>query len=111
MSPRRLLMSESLFMDDFYAWHYNHGRTGWSYCFSYMVTLVGKEKLDGEQDATGRSQLFGDGRVQWRPISLKFEDNLPSNITEMGGVGLDEDEWNGPGSGYLASFGRDYAYY
>ena len=64
--------------------------------------------MDGEQDATGRSQLFGDGRVSWRQISLKFEDNLPSELD----VGFDEDEWNGPGSGFIMSAdGYDYQYY
>ena len=111
LSPRRLLMSESMYMDDSHAWHYNHGRSGWSYCFSYMANVVGKEKLNGEQDATGRSQLFGDGRVQWRSIPLKFEDNLPATI-EAGGEGLAEEEWNGPGSGFIMSQeGYDYQYY
>jgi hypothetical protein len=58
----------------------------------------GHEKFDGQQDATGRSQLFGDGRVQWRPISLKFEDNIPSQNVPPG---LLENEWNGPGSGWV----------
>ena len=112
-SPKRLLMSESIYLDSSVAWHYNHGNRGWSYCFSYLVSLaVINEKLDGEQDATGRSQLFGDGRVQWRPIPLKFEDNLPSQITARGGVGFDENEWNGPGSGYIESQdGIDFSYY
>jgi len=113
MSPRRLLMSESIYLDSSIAWHYNHGKRGWSYCFSYLVSVaVTNEKLDGEQDANGRSQLFGDGRVQWRPIPLKFEDNLPSQITEMGGVGFNENEWNGPRSGYIESQdGIDFSYY
>ena len=60
---------------------------------------------DGEQDATGRSQLFGDGRVQWRDISLKQEDNIPG---EVYGVGFQENEWNGPGSGWLGAFDSYY---
>ncbi len=100
LSPRRLLMSESMYMDDYTVWHYNHGRTGWSYCFDWLTPLAGKAKLDGEQDATGRSQLFGDGSVRWRSIPLKFEDNLPATI-EAGGEGLDEEQWNGPGSGFI----------
>ena len=100
LSPKRLLMSESMYMDDFHAWHYNHGRSGWSYCFDYMTRLAGKAKLNGEQDATDRSQLFGDCSVRWRSIPLKFEDNLPATI-DVGGEGLDEEQWNGPGSGFL----------
>jgi prepilin-type N-terminal cleavage/methylation domain-containing protein len=100
MSPRRLLMSESMYMDDHTYWHYNHGRTGWSYCFDYMTKLSGKAKYDGQQDATGRSQLFGDGSVPWRSIPLKFEDNLPATVY-VGGEGLDEEQWNGPGSGFI----------
>jgi len=113
MSPRRLLMSESIYLDSSIAWHYNHGKRGWSYCFSYLVSLaVINEKLDGEQDANGRSQLFGDGRVEWRPIPLKFEDNLPSDRRDLGGVGFDENEWNGPGSGFIESQdGIDFSYY
>jgi prepilin-type N-terminal cleavage/methylation domain-containing protein len=112
-SPRRLLMSESIYLDSSVAWHYNHGQKGWSYCFSYLVSLAAiNEKYDGEQDATGRSQLFGDGRVQWRSMPLKFEDNLPSQITERGGVGFDESKWNGPGSGFIMSEdGIDFSYY
>jgi hypothetical protein len=112
-SPKRLLMSESIYLDSSVAWHYNHGKRGWSYCFSYLVSLaVINEKLDGEQDAKGRSQLFGDGRVEWRRIPLKFEENLPSQDTDRGGVGFNEDEWNGPGSGFIMSEdGYDYQYY
>lgn len=100
LSPKRLLMSESMYMDDASFWHYNHGRSGWSYCFNYLTDLSRKSKSDGEQEATGRSQLFGDGSVRWRSIPLKFEDNLPATIGE-GGEGLAEEEWNGPGSGFL----------
>jgi prepilin-type N-terminal cleavage/methylation domain-containing protein len=117
MSPKRLLMSESFYLDSSYVWHYNHGQKGWAYCFDWMDTRLDSiaaahHRYDGDQDATGRSQLFGDGRVQWRKIPLKFEDNLPSEITEMGGVGYNEDEWNGRGSGFIMSEdGYDYQYY
>ena len=116
-SPRRLLMTESFYLDSRNEWHYNHGQKGWAYCFSWIDTPLDTlaerhQRLDGEQDATGRSQLFGDGRVEWQSIPLKFEDNLPSEITELGGVGFSEDQWNGPGSGYIMSEdGYDYAYY
>jgi len=113
MSSKRLLMTESIYRDDIGLWHYNHGKRGWAYCFSWINTPLDKlaeshQRKDGEQDATGRSQLFGDGRVSWRQIPLKFEDNLPSGQD----VGFDEDEWNGPGSGFIMSAdGYDYQYY
>ena len=114
MSPKRLLMSESLYLDSVTWWHYNHGQKGWAYAFEWINTpldTLAKTHLryDGDQDATGTSQLFGDGRVQWRSIPLKLEDNLPSDLYD---VGFDEDEWNGPGSGFIMSQdGYDYQYY
>ncbi|MHC5061535.1 MAG: type II secretion system protein [Planctomycetota bacterium] len=110
LSPRRLLMSDSLYLDSGIAWNYNHGAQSQACSFEYLVSTIPQinVKYDGEQDATGRNQLFGDGRVQWRPISLEFEDNLPS----MFDVGFKEDEWNGPGSGYIStSGGYDFSYY
>ena len=106
LSPDRLLMSDILGMDYDYggvAFRYNHGVEGWAWCLNWanVDAPLGHIKFDGEQDATGRNQLFGDGRVQWRPISLEFADNIPSERVEMGGVGLDENEWNGPGSGWV----------
>jgi prepilin-type N-terminal cleavage/methylation domain-containing protein len=114
LSSKRLLMSEVLCMDYDYggaAFRYNHGRDGWCWCLSWHPDVQpppGHIKFDGEQDATGRSQLFGDGRVIWRDISLEFEDNIPSEITERGGVGFDENEWNGPKSGWLGAFNSYY---
>jgi prepilin-type N-terminal cleavage/methylation domain-containing protein len=109
LSPRRLLMSEILNIDgDWWGLRYNHGRKGWSWGLGWIDTVEpfpGHEKFDGEQDATGRSQLFGDGRVQWRSISTKFEENIPSDpansIGPLTGVGYEENEWNGPGSGWV----------
>jgi prepilin-type N-terminal cleavage/methylation domain-containing protein len=108
MSPKRLLMSETLFFESNWIWQYNHGRRGWAYAFEWLNTPLDTiaqqhERYDGEQDATGRSQLFGDGRVQWRGIPLKFEDNLPNYEN------LREEEWNGPGSGYIVH--ADAMYY
>lgn len=103
LSPDRLLMSDILGMDyDFggATFRYNHGVDGWCWSLNWHPDVqapAGHIKFDGEQDATGRNQLFGDGCVQWRPISLEFEDNLPSEFVE----GLDENEWNGPGSGWV----------
>ncbi len=100
MSSKRLLMSEDLFFESYTVWQYNHGKKGWAYAFDWLSTTLDKladqhVRYDGEQDATGRSQLFGDGRVQWRPIPLKLEDNLPSYVDRH------EEEWNGPGSGFI----------
>jgi hypothetical protein len=112
LSPSRLLMSDNLYLDSAYAWNYNHGANGWACAFEWLSSVPQRHvKYDGEQDATGRNQLFGDGRVQWRPISLEFEDNLPSEIYELGGVGFGEEEWNGAGSGYISSGGWDFSYY
>ena len=110
MSPRRLIMSGTIFFESNYIWQYNHGRRGWAYAFEWLNTPLDTiarqhERYEGEQDATGRSQLFGDGRAEWRPIPLKLEDNLPSNQD----VGLREEEWNGPGSGYIVH--ADAMYY
>jgi len=112
MSPTRLLMSEGFYLDSggVWGWNYNHGKSGWSCSFAHIDPRA-KTKYDGEQDATGRSQLFGDGRVEWRPIPLKFEDNLPSENPDSSGFGFDENEWNGPRSGYMKSYGRDWSYY
>jgi len=113
LSPKRLLMSEVICYDFDYgqvSFRYNHGRGGWAWCLDWADVKApgGHVVFDGEQDATGRSQLFGDGHVQWRDISLKFEDNIPSEITEKGGVGFAENEWNGPGSGWLGAFNSYY---
>ncbi|MHC5060281.1 MAG: hypothetical protein ACYTFK_04250 [Planctomycetota bacterium] len=71
----------------------------------WIAASVGHEKFDGEQDATGRSQLFGDGRVQWRSIPVKFEENIPSDpaksIGPLTGGDYLQNEWNGPGSGWV----------
>ncbi len=109
LSPRRLLMSGVIAMDvdynssvGLYSYRYNHGRKGWSWASldwdPRLLPPPGHIRYDGEQDATGRSQLFGDGRVQWRSISPKPEDNVPG---EVHGQGFFENEWNGPGSGWV----------
>ncbi len=108
LSAKRLLMSEVLCMDYDYgpaSFRYNHGKGGWVWCLDWHPDVTappGHVKLDGEQDATGRSQLFGDGHVEWRDISSKFEDNIPS---EAYGVGFNENEWNGPKSGWIVPGG------
>jgi len=87
--------------DQRWSYRYNHGRRGWSWAsldWDPDIRQPFGTKYDGEQDATGRSQLFGDGRVAWRPISLKLEDNVPGLAN---GGGFAENEWNGPGSGWV----------
>jgi hypothetical protein len=85
-----------------YSYLYNHGRRGWSWVsLDWAPSFFqppGHTRYDGEQDATGRNQLFGDGRVSWRPISLEPQDNVPG---EVHGEGFFENEWNGPGSGWM----------
>ena len=91
-------------------YRYNHGRRGWSWNEDHWETgfspPVGHSNFESDDpQATGRSQLFGDGRVQWRDISLKPEDNLPNQNYDPG---RDENEWNGPGSGWVAQNDTDY---
>jgi len=119
LSPRRLIVTEVIAMDvDWtvpsgppHSYLYNHGRKGWSWASldwnPDIQQPTGHTRFDGEQDATGRNQLFGDGRVAWRSISLKPEDNVPGLVH---GNGFAENEWNGPGSGWVTK--RDVkAYY
>ena len=111
LSPKRLLMTEILnldFSDSCY--RYNHGRKGWSWNEDVWEG-TGYGPAAGHQDyeedggmATGRSQLWGDGRVEWRAISVKTDDNLPSEYTGD----RFENEWNGPGSGWVAESDTDY---
>ena len=110
LSSKRLLMSEIINVDDVFGWkglRYNHGRDGWSWAQGWGTVSPppGHEKFDGEQDATGRSQLFGDGRVQWKDIPLKFEDNVPSGQTVDGYY---ENDWNGPDSGWIQTPNPSY---
>lgn len=105
-SPKRLLMTEILAIDDWggtsgWPFRYNHGRRGWSWFNPDFIHI----QYDPEPEATGRSQLFGDCHVTWRPIPLEYEDNMPNSDD----VGPLENEWNGPGSGWMG-FG-DTSYY
>jgi hypothetical protein len=114
LSSKRLLMSEIINIDDRFVdkgLRYNHGRDGWSWGQAWAIDAgapippPGHMKEDGEQDATGRSQLFGDGRVQWKDIPLKFEDNVPSGHTVDGYF---ENDWNGPDSGWVENYNPSY---
>jgi prepilin-type N-terminal cleavage/methylation domain-containing protein len=108
-SPRRLLMSEILSVDrsdspapdapDNYA--YNHGRNGWSWTWPWYYPIPsGHNITNPHPQATGRSQLFGDGHVKWRAIPLKEGDNLPTGYDNE----YEEDRWNGPGSGWVVPY-------
>ena len=102
LSPKRLLMTEIVAMDGGaygdsdagYPYRYNHGKNGWSW---FTGDVVGHEDDDPNPQATGRSQAFGDGHIEWRPISLKKCENVPSSTCD----GKLEDRWNGPGSGWM----------
>jgi hypothetical protein len=101
LSPKRLLMSEILADDGNYEgtpYRYNHGRTGWSW---FTADIIGHTVWDPDPKATGRSKAFGDGHIEWDPIRSKTEDNLPTSTTTDDGFGLLEDQWDGPGSGWV----------
>jgi prepilin-type N-terminal cleavage/methylation domain-containing protein len=106
LSPKRLLMSEILAIDMWSGvgnpYRYNHGRTGWSWMDSFPP---GHTTFDPDPKATGRSQAFGDGHIEWRKIRSKTEDNLP-NTNDQGYL---EDRWDGPGSGWMNP--ADTSYY
>ncbi len=76
-------------------YRYNHGKNGWSW---YTGDVVGHEDNDPFPQATGRSQAFGDGHIEWRNIPLKECENLPTSACPEG---VHEDRWNGPGSGWI----------
>jgi hypothetical protein len=110
LSPKRLLMSEILNLDySDECYRYNHGRSGWSWNEDVFITgfspPVGHRNYEYDDPiATGRSQLFGDGHVQWRAISSKPEDNLPSQNYD----GRLKNDWNDRGSGWVADNDTDY---
>jgi hypothetical protein len=97
LSPSRLVMSDILANDGNFQgapYRYNHGKNGWSWVTAYAI---GHTRYDPYPDATGRNQLFGDGHIEWRSISPQYDDNLP-NTNDVGHL---EDQWNGPGSGWM----------
>jgi len=99
-TARRLLMAEILNLDiSDRAYRYNHGRGGWSWNETNFASPLGGVKSPNPE-ATGRSQLFGDGHIEWRNISQ--EKNLP--IMEDRYV----DEWNDHGSGWLGTADVSY---
>jgi len=82
------------------AYRYNHGRGGWSWN-EMNFRNPSRTAYSPDPAATGRSQLFGDGHVQWRNIDVK------QNIPIMSDRNVDE--WNGPESGWLGT--GDMSYY
>jgi len=100
LSSRRLLMSEILNLDiSDSAYRYNHGRGGWSWN-EMNYWNPSNTTYSPNAAATGRSQLFGDGHVEWRTI--RPEQNLPAMNDRF------IDQWNGPGSGWVATGDMDY---
>ena len=100
LSSRRLLMAEILNLDiSDSAYRYNHGRGGWSWN-EMNYWNPSNTNYSPNPVATGRSQLFGDGHVEWRTI--RPEQNLPVMNDRFVG------EWDGPGSGWVATGDIDY---
>jgi len=107
LSPKRLLMSEILSKDGWSGgagdpYRYNHGQTGWSWMDPDAA--IGHVTFDPNPKATGRSQAFGDGHIEWRDIPLKDGENLPTDTTEDDGEDLSKERWNGPGSGWIQNW-------
>ena len=108
-SPKRLLMSEILWITgdnvESMGYRYNHGKDGWSWNGEHSAALGHNDNSPNPQ-ATGRSRLFGDGRVEWKPIPL--EENLPTGddpfFQENDGM------WNGRDSGWVGD-GYDCSYF
>jgi prepilin-type N-terminal cleavage/methylation domain-containing protein len=96
VSSKKLLMSETLWLtgDDVgeMGYRYNHGRKGWSW---NGYTAGAHCDMSPFPQATGRSQLFGDGRVAWKVIP--FKDNLPT--AEDVWFDVNNGMWNGIDSG------------
>jgi prepilin-type N-terminal cleavage/methylation domain-containing protein len=95
-SARTLLMAEILNLDTSdSAYRYNHGRNGWSWNETNFSSPIGAVKSP-DAEATGRSQLFGDGHVKWRKIDPTS--NLPTSENRF------TENWDGPGSGWIGSY-------
>ena len=95
-NSRTLLMAEILNLDSSdAAYRYNHGRDGWSWNETNFASPIGAVKSP-DAEATGRSQLFGDGHVKWRKIEPN--PNLPTSQERF------TEDWNGPDSGWIGSY-------
>jgi prepilin-type N-terminal cleavage/methylation domain-containing protein len=99
-NARHLLMAEILNLDvSDSAYRYNHGVGGWSWNETNYASPQGAA-ISPEARATGRSQLFGDGHVEWRNIAL--ERNLPTMEERF------VNEWDGLGSGWVGTADVNY---
>jgi len=95
LSSQKLLMAEILNLDTSDgAYRYNHGKDGWSWNEGNFRN-PSNTAYSPDPAATGRSQLFGDGHIEWRRIDP--EQNLPIMSDRR------IEEWNGPGSGWMAT--------
>ncbi|MHC4445978.1 MAG: hypothetical protein ACYTA5_25570, partial [Planctomycetota bacterium] len=98
LSAERLIMSEILHLTGDSpsggGYRYNHGRDGWSWS-TYWDDIY--SDVSPYPKATGRNQLFGDGRVRWKEIPA--DNNLPTHedIFFQQNNGM----WNGPDSGWV----------
>ena len=100
LSSQKLLMAEILNLDTSDgAYRYNHGKDGWSWNEGNFRN-PSRTAYSPDPKATGRSQMFGDGHVEWRRIDP--EQNLPlMNNREV-------EDWNGTGSGWLGKSDTGY---
>jgi prepilin-type N-terminal cleavage/methylation domain-containing protein len=100
-NARQLLMAEILNLDvSDSAYRYNHGIGGWSWNeVGRLPSPQGAAKSPNAR-ATGRSQLFGDGHVEWRNIAP--QQNLPTMEERY------VNEWDGYGSGWLGRSDLNY---
>ncbi len=100
LSSQKLLMAEILNLDTSDgAYRYNHGKDGWSWNEGSFRN-PSRTAYDPNPKATGRSQMFGDGHVEWRRIDP--EQNLPlMNNREV-------ENWNGPRSGWMGTSDTGY---
>jgi len=108
-SPKRLLMSEILWITGdsttSMGYRYNHGKQGWSWNGD-VIGAVGYNDVSPFPQATGRGQLFGDGRVVFKPIPL--DKNLPTAEDIFWQV--NDGMWNGHDSGWVGD-GFDCSYF
>jgi prepilin-type N-terminal cleavage/methylation domain-containing protein len=98
VSSKKLLMSETLWLTGTMSeagYRYNHGRKGWSW--SAYEPGMSHCDMSPYPQATGKSDLFGDGRVAWKVIP--FKDNLPT--LEDPFFQVNDGMWNGYDSGWV----------
>jgi len=100
LSSQKLLMAEILNLDTSDgAYRYNHGRNGWSWN-EMNFRNPSNTAYSPNPAATGRSQLFGDGHVEWRRIDPQ------QNLPVMGNQQIED--WNGPGSGWMGTYDTNF---